>query len=809
MKKFVSVLLSVLMLVSVFTVSAGATEEKNYPDNAYVALDNLSEEETIDIFSDNEVKYSDTEISFDPESATLTLNDIKKSGFSLSTSDLDRELTIEVKGECELDRLSFFGMSVNISGSGKLTVNADKSFENGIVFYGEESFMKLNFDDTVSAEIYGSESAVLVNNTTVENAITVGSKALDNVSAEKFSYSENEEIFAVNPKTSRRYGAYMVTKNDDPEGIYCAQEISRFVEDPDSPYDEMMGKNGYWKALIEITKYIYNEGYDAVYRDNRFESVEFPKDELEKNGYAYIMSEVTVPETQKFYKPDDPLETDTYYEAYLFNNPEKPNEMWGTGSYIYEDRTSPVWKYNLSKFEYSEKYKNYVIAETNSYNVDELTELGYSFMYDENGKPVEMHYYNIEEDNEFYITYRMTNENDPEGIYGLNTYPYPGEDDTYSCCKLVYNEEHNRYEEVEDAKFYVSVSEFVEKGYEYILKEVPRDFDYPVLDFKSLGVYTDEDGKKYAVDWLYDIVYNYSENDTFTLEGCQETFHVIEKNSTVDLSDLKPLEKTIVIDNMFIVKYDGQQLSLEGKSEPTTEPPTTAEPTTEAPTAQPTTEAPTVQPATEAPTAQPTTEAPTVQPTTEAPTVQPTTEAPTVQPTTAAPAKIDLSNYKIKVANMTYSGNPRTPKVKVYSPDGNKISPSNYTVTYKNNKNAGTGVAVIKGTGNYTGQVKEKFKITKAKQPLKATPVNKTFRYSDVKRRAINYKAIKVSSAKGRVTLKKQKGTGLVFNSRTRKIEIKKGTKQGTYIYKIIVKAAGNKNYEKGSKTVEIKVIIK
>ena len=158
---------------------------------------------------------------------------------------------------------------------------------------------------------------------------------------------------------------------------------------------------------------------------------------------------------------------------------------------------------------------------------------------------------------------------------------------------------------------------------------------------------------------------------------------------------------------------------------------------------------------------------------------------------------------------MTYSGNPRTPKVKVYSPDGNKISPSNYTVTYKNNKNAGTGVAVIKGTGNYTGQVKEKFKITKAKQPLKATPVNKTFRYSDVKRRAINYKAIKVSSAKGRVTLKKQKGTGLVFNSRTRKIEIKKGTKQGTYIYKIIVKAAGNKNYEKGSKTVEIKVIIK
>ena len=136
MKKFVSVLLSVLMLVSVFTVSAGATEEKNYPDNAYIALDNLSEEETIDIFSDNEVKYSDTEISFDPESATLTLNDIKKSGFSLSTSDLDRELTIEVKGECELDRLSFFGMSVNISGSGKLTVNADKSFENGIVFYG-------------------------------------------------------------------------------------------------------------------------------------------------------------------------------------------------------------------------------------------------------------------------------------------------------------------------------------------------------------------------------------------------------------------------------------------------------------------------------------------------------------------------------------------------------------------------------------------------------------------------------------------------------------------------------------------------
>ena len=41
------------------------------------------------------------------------------------------------------------------------------------------------------------------------------------------------------------------------------------------------------------------------------------------------------------------------------------------------------------------------------------------------------------------------------------------------------------------------------------------------------------------------------------------------------------------------------------------------------------------------------------------------------------------------------------------------------------------------------------------------------------------------------------------------KVNVKKGTKKGTYKIKVIVTAAGNANYNAGSKTVTVKVKVK
>ena len=57
--------------------------------------------------------------------------------------------------------------------------------------------------------------------------------------------------------------------------------------------------------------------------------------------------------------------------------------------------------------------------------------------------------------------------------------------------------------------------------------------------------------------------------------------------------------------------------------------------------------------------------------------------------------------------------------------------------------------------------------------------------------------------------LPKKSGSKNLKISSAGKITVKKGTKKGTYRMKVIVTAAGNAKYEKGSKTVTVKVKVK
>ncbi len=81
---------------------------------------------------------------------------------------------------------------------------------------------------------------------------------------------------------------------------------------------------------------------------------------------------------------------------------------------------------------------------------------------------------------------------------------------------------------------------------------------------------------------------------------------------------------------------------------------------------------------------------------------------------------------KLSATSYTYNGSAKKPSVTVKGYDGKTISSSNYTVTYKNNKNAGTATATVTFKGNYSGTKKLTFKInpastTKATYKLSAT----------------------------------------------------------------------------------------
>ena len=63
------------------------------------------------------------------------------------------------------------------------------------------------------------------------------------------------------------------------------------------------------------------------------------------------------------------------------------------------------------------------------------------------------------------------------------------------------------------------------------------------------------------------------------------------------------------------------------------------------------------------------------------------------------------------IAEQTYTGSALTPTPVVTVNEKTLVKDTDYTLTYKQNTNAGTASVTIQGIGNYTGSVKKTFKI--------------------------------------------------------------------------------------------------
>ena len=174
--------------------------------------------------------------------------------------------------------------------------------------------------------------------------------------------------------------------------------------------------------------------------------------------------------------------------------------------------------------------------------------------------------------------------------------------------------------------------------------------------------------------------------------------------------------------------------------------------------------------------------------------------------------KTDISSAEItglKTVNYTGKAQTQTPVVTL---DGVTLAKdTEYTVSYKNNTNAGTATVIVTGTGdNHMGTATATFKINKAAQKMTATAKAKTVKASKVKKAKQTVAPITVKNAQGTVTYKKAGGSAkLTVNAKTGKVTVKKGTKKGTYKCKVKVTAKGNTNYNALSKTVTVTVKVK
>ena len=159
-----------------------------------------------------------------------------------------------------------------------------------------------------------------------------------------------------------------------------------------------------------------------------------------------------------------------------------------------------------------------------------------------------------------------------------------------------------------------------------------------------------------------------------------------------------------------------------------------------------------------------------------------------------------------------------------------KISYSKTSGTSYITVNSSTGkITVAKGTpaGNYTVKIKVtaaatddmleasesvtvRITVIKAAQPMTVSAKTVKVARKKVVRKKQTVNAVTTSNAQGTVTYKKVSGSKkITVNARTGRITVAKRTKKGTYTVTIQVTAAGNQNYEAGTKTVTVKVRVK
>lgn len=175
-------------------------------------------------------------------------------------------------------------------------------------------------------------------------------------------------------------------------------------------------------------------------------------------------------------------------------------------------------------------------------------------------------------------------------------------------------------------------------------------------------------------------------------------------------------------------------------------------------------------------------------------------------------ARADIAKAAVSLEKAgAYTGAAKTPAVSVRTTLGTLRAESDYSVSYKNNKNAGTATAVITGRGNYQGSKKVSFAIAKAKNPLKLTGVPKTLTAKSLAKKARTFTALRFQKrARGRLTFSNASSAAVQkavsVDRASGYLTVKQGAKARSYAVKVRVSAAGDANHLPASKTIPVKV---
>lgn len=154
-----------------------------------------------------------------------------------------------------------------------------------------------------------------------------------------------------------------------------------------------------------------------------------------------------------------------------------------------------------------------------------------------------------------------------------------------------------------------------------------------------------------------------------------------------------------------------------------------------------------------------------------------------------------ISTYTLSKTSYTYNGKAKKPGVVVKSADKVLKKNTDYTVTYKNNKNVGKASVVIKGKGNYSGTKTLTFKINPKSTSLKTLKAGKKQMTVTWKKASVKVTGYQVMYATNKSFTKGKKQITVTGTSKTTQTIKKLSAKKRYYAKVRTYQTVDGKNY--------------
>lgn len=165
-----------------------------------------------------------------------------------------------------------------------------------------------------------------------------------------------------------------------------------------------------------------------------------------------------------------------------------------------------------------------------------------------------------------------------------------------------------------------------------------------------------------------------------------------------------------------------------------------------------------------------------------------------------------------------YTGNYIYPKVNISFMGSALIKDTDYSVSYKNNREIGTATITVTGKGLFNGTINKSFEIIKKSNTISVSGKTIYLKAKKLKKKTQNIakaKALTIENPQGTVTYEKVSLNNkkykkkFTINKNTGSIKVKKGVKKGTYKMTVRVMASGDKYYSAESKKAVVTIRVK